>query len=104
MIVVVVTIFFSKQCKLLYKSIIFYHKLDLGFVISGTFMFLAVNPYLDLYIAYSIHYKNPYPIVICTVYILLFCYIFNCSFSVWNTMMGTSLLSIPWAIEQVCEF
>ena len=63
-------------------------------------MFLAVNPYLDLYMAYSIHYKNPDPIVIYTVYILFF----NCSFSVWNTMMGTSLLSIPWAIEQVCEF
>ena len=23
------------------------------------------------------------------------------SFAMWNTMMGTSLLSMPWAIEQV---
>lgn len=22
------------------------------------------------------------------------------SFAVWNTMMGTSLLSMPWAVEQ----
>ena len=24
----------------------------------------------------------------------------DCSFSIWNTMMGTSLLSMPWAIER----
>jgi len=24
-------------------------------------------------------------------------------FSLWNTMMGTSLLSMPWAIQQVCR-
>ena len=23
-------------------------------------------------------------------------------FAIWNTMMGTSLLSMPWALEQVC--
>lgn len=71
------TIFFSKQCKLLYNSIIFL-LLDLGFVISGTVMFSAVNPYLDLYIAYSIHYKNSHPIVIYTVYILFFKLQFFC--------------------------
>lgn len=25
-----------------------------------------------------------------------------CSFAIWNTMMGTSILSIPWGIKQVC--
>ena len=45
---------------------------------SGTVMFLAVNPYLDLYMAYSIHYKNPDPIVIYTVYILFFKLQFFC--------------------------
>ena len=50
----------------------------MGFVISGTVMFLAVNPYLDLYMAYSIHYKNPDPIVIYTVYILFFKLQFFC--------------------------
>lgn len=47
-------------------------------MISGIVMFLAVNPYLDLYMAYSIHYKNPYPIVIYTVYILFFKLQFFC--------------------------
>ena len=47
-------------------------------MISGTVMFLAVNPYLDLYMAYSIHYKNPDPIVIYTVYILFFKLQFFC--------------------------
>lgn len=28
----------------------------------------------------------------------LFCV---CSFAIWNTMMGTSILSIPWGIKQV---
>lgn len=71
MIVVVFTIFFSKQCKLLYKSIIFL-LLDLGFVISGTVMFSAVNPYLDLpvYIAYSIHYKPPSNSYLYSVYFI----------------------------------
>ena len=25
----------------------------------------------------------------------------SCSFAIWNTMMGTSLLSLPWGIQQV---
>lgn len=25
----------------------------------------------------------------------------ECSFAIWNTMMGTSILSIPWGIKQV---
>ena len=47
-------------------------------MISGTIMFSAVNPHLDLYIAFSIHYKNPYPIVIYTVFISFFKLQFFC--------------------------
>ena len=47
-------------------------------MISGTIMFSAVNPHLDLHIAYSIHYKNPYPIVIYTVFISFFKLQFFC--------------------------
>ena len=72
----IVCLFFSKQCKL-YKSIIFFIDLQ-GFVISGTVIFLAVNPHLDLYIDYSIRYKKPHPIVIYTVYIIFFKLQFFC--------------------------
>ncbi len=27
-----------------------------------------------------------------------------CSFAIWNTMMGTSILSMPWGIKQVSLF
>lgn len=34
----------------------------------------------------------------------LSCCFWFCSFAIWNTMMGTSILSIPWGIKQVSQW
>ncbi|VDQ07808.1 unnamed protein product [Trichobilharzia regenti] len=56
---------------------------------------LVASPDNLTFLTLSVHVLKSLSVFVCYYSIIVF------SFSIWNTMMGTSILVMPWAIQQV---